>query len=113
MYFLWRKNVFLNLKLIFKASLYHEPVAVLLMTNKNAKPFSFFAFLLCKRTAKAIFSMLRFTQTSTTLLLVAVYTVVFTGVLLSNSTSKIPEDKLGLDLNEAYYDLHQVRYLSI
>jgi hypothetical protein len=40
--------------------------------------------------------------------LIAVYAAVFMGVLVSNSTPKIPRDTLGLDLNEAYYDLHKV-----
>lgn len=56
--------------------------------------------------------MLQFTKGSTSVLLIAVYAAVFTGVLVSNSTPKIPKDTLGLDLNEAYYDLHQVLHLS-
>jgi len=52
--------------------------------------------------------MLQFTKGSTSVLLIVVYAAVFTGVLVSNSTPKIPKDTLGLDLNEAYYDLHQV-----
>jgi len=55
--------------------------------------------------------MLQFTETSTSKFMIAVYAAVFTGVLVSNSTPKIPNDTLGLDLNEAYYDLHQVLYL--
>ncbi|KIM36870.1 hypothetical protein M413DRAFT_448810 [Hebeloma cylindrosporum] len=52
--------------------------------------------------------MLRFTQASTSAFLIAVYAAVFTVVLVSNSTPKIPGDTLGLDLSEAYYDLHQI-----
>ena len=56
--------------------------------------------------------MLPFTKASTSVFLIAVYATIFTGVLVSNSTPKIPKDTLGLDLNEAYYDLYQVLHLS-
>ncbi|KAF9552594.1 hypothetical protein CPC08DRAFT_822792 [Agrocybe pediades] len=40
--------------------------------------------------------------------LVALYAGVFTAVLRSNSLPEIPEQKEGLDLNEAYFNLHQI-----
>ena len=52
-----------------------------------------------------------FTKSPMSVFMIAVYAAVFAGVLVSNSTPKIPNDTLGLDLNEAYYDLHQVLYL--
>ena len=51
---------------------------------------------------------LAFKTIPTTIVLVVVYAVIFVSVLLTDQLPSIPKDTRGLDLDQAYLDLHQV-----
>ncbi|KAF8161605.1 hypothetical protein B0H34DRAFT_796364 [Crassisporium funariophilum] len=51
---------------------------------------------------------LSFRKTPTSILLIVVYATIFIGVLVSDPVQDIPLDTLGLDLDEAFRDLHQI-----
>ena len=53
-------------------------------------------------------SVLAFKTVPTTVALVVVYAAIFISVLLPDQLPSIPKDTRGLDLDQAYLDLHQV-----
>ena len=61
--------------------------------------------------ARVISAVFGFRNSPTTLLVVLVYAVIFGLVLVTDELPNIPKDQRGLDLNEAYADLQQVRVL--
>ena len=54
-----------------------------------------------------------FNTIPTTILLVLVYVAVFTTVLVTDNLPAVPKDTRGLDLDQAWWDLHQVGPLTI
>lgn len=57
----------------------------------------------------AISAVLGFRIIPTTVLLVLVYAAVFTTVLVTDELPNVPQNQGGLDLDQAYADLHEVR----
>lgn len=61
---------------------------------------------------EAIAKVLAFRTLPTTLLVVLVYAVLFGAVLFGDQVSDVPKNEKGLDLAQAYADLHHVRSLA-
>lgn len=57
-----------------------------------------------------VHSAVTFRRLPTSIVLVVVYALLFAGVLVSDRVPGIPHETLGLDLEEAYLDLHQVSF---
>ena len=53
-------------------------------------------------------SPFKFSVVPVSVLLVVVYGVVFTAVSVTDGTPDVPDDQKGLDLQQAYEDLHRV-----
>jgi len=58
---------------------------------------------------QSISTVLGFRTVPTTILLILVYAAVFSTVLVTDELPDVPKDQGGLDLDQAYADLHQVR----
>lgn len=57
----------------------------------------------------AVSAVLGFRSVPTTVLLVLVYVAVFTTVLVTDELPAVPSNQGGLNITQAYADLHQVR----
>jgi hypothetical protein len=56
----------------------------------------------------SVSTVLGFRTVPTTILLILVYAAVFSTVLVTDELPDVPKDQGGLDLDQAYADLHQV-----
>jgi hypothetical protein len=56
----------------------------------------------------SVSTVLGFRTIPTTILLILVYAAVFSTVLVTDELPDVPKDQSGLDLDQAYADLHQV-----
>jgi hypothetical protein len=56
----------------------------------------------------SVSTVLGFRTVPTTILLILVYAAVFSTVLVTDELPDAPKDQGGLDLDQAYADLHQV-----
>lgn len=56
----------------------------------------------------SVSTVLGFRTIPTTILLILVYAAVFSTVLVTDELPDVPKDQGGLDLDQAYADLHQV-----
>jgi hypothetical protein len=62
---------------------------------------------------EGIAKVLAFRTLPTTVLVVAIYTAIFGAVLYGDRVAKVPKNQKGLNLAQAYADLHHVRCFSI
>lgn len=58
-----------------------------------------------------LWSIFAFNTIPTTVLLVLVYAAIFSTVLVTDNLPAVPRDTRGLDLDQAWSDLHQVSHL--
>lgn len=58
----------------------------------------------------SISTVLGFRTVPTTVLLILIYSAIFSTVLVTDELPDVPKGKGGLNLDQAYADLHQVRF---
>lgn len=63
------------------------------------------------RLLEAVSKVLAFRAVPTTILLVLIYGIIFSTVLITDELPNVPKNQRGLNLDQAYLDLHKVRKL--
>ena len=58
----------------------------------------------------SVSTVLGFRTVPTTVLLTLIYAAIFSTVLITDELPDVPKDTGGLNLDQAYADLHQVRF---
>jgi hypothetical protein len=59
---------------------------------------------------RPVSTVLGFRTVPTTVLVILIYAAVFSSVLVTNELPGVPKDQGGLNIHQAYTDLHQVRF---